>query len=170
MLPHIVAIIGVVFFAATMIHAALEDARFYTIRNTLVIAIAGAWLVLSPLAGLALPQMGLAILAGALVLVATFGLFSFGLIGGGDAKLAAATALWLGPQGTLLFLVYTMMIGGILAIASLVLRSAPLPASFYGQPWIARLQSPGAGIPYAVAMAPAALFALPHTPWFALLA
>ena len=34
--------------------------------------------------------------AGAAVLAVTFALFAFGWIGGGDAKLAAATALWLG--------------------------------------------------------------------------
>ena len=169
MLSYIIATIGIVFFAAAMVHAALEDARCYTIRNKLVIAIAGAWLVLSPLAGLALPQMGMALLASGFVLTVTFALFAWGMIGGGDAKLAAAAALWLGPQGTLLFIAYTMMIGGLIAIAILVLRMAPLPAIFNGPAWITRLQSPGAGIPYAVAMAPAALLALPHTLWFALI-
>ena len=34
--------------------------------------------------------------AGALVLAVTFGLFAMGGMGGGDAKLLAATALWMG--------------------------------------------------------------------------
>lgn len=170
MLSQTVAAAGLAFFAAAMIFAALEDARRFIIRNPLVLAIAGAWLVLSPLAGLGLAQMGLSLGTGALVLVATFTLFALGTIGGGDAKLAAAAALWLGPEGTLAFLVYTMLIGGVLAVAVLALRTIPLPATLYGQPWVARLQSPRTGLPYAVAMAPAALLALPGTPWFALLA
>jgi prepilin peptidase CpaA len=170
MLSPIFATTGLVFFSGCMIYAALEDARCYTIRNWLVLTIAGAALVLSPLAGLELAQIGMALATGALVLVVTFTLFAFRLIGGGDAKLAAAAALWLGPQGTLLFFIYAMLIGGVVAMAIIVLRRAPLPATAYGWPWMARLQQPGAGIPYAVAMAPGALLALPQTPWFALLA
>lgn len=170
MLPHIIAIIGATFFAAAMIYAALEDARHFTIRNRLVLAIAGAWLVLSPLAGISVPEMGMALIAGVLVLSTTFALFSFGFIGGGDAKLAAAASLWLGLQGTLLFLVYAMLIGGLLAVTLLALRRVPLHASFNSMTWVARLRTPGVGVPYAVAMAPAAFVAFPHTAWFALLA
>src|SRR5262249_52418386 len=50
--------------------------------------------------------------AGCVVLVAAFSLFARGVIGGGDAKLAAATALWLGFDHLLPYLLYASLIGG----------------------------------------------------------
>ena len=40
------------------------------------------------------------------VLVVTFAFFARGWIGGGDAKLAAATALWLGFDQLMTYLIY----------------------------------------------------------------
>ena len=45
MLSQIAAIGGAVFFTGAMIYAALEDARCFTIRNKLVLAVAGGWLL-----------------------------------------------------------------------------------------------------------------------------
>lgn len=169
MISQTAAFAALVFFAITMIFAALQDAATLTIRNRLVLIVAGGYAVFAPLAGFGLTDIGLALATGALVLMASFTLFAFGLIGGGDAKLMAATALWLGPQGTLTFLIYATLIGGVLAIAMLMFRAMPLPATLYGQAWVARLQAPKTGIPYALAMAPAALLVVPSTPWFTLL-
>lgn len=170
MISTTAALAALAFFAITMVFAAVQDAATLTIRNRLVLILAGVYVVFAPLAGFGLVEMGQALGTGALVLVATFTLFALGLIGGGDAKLAAATAIWLGPEGTLVFLIYTMLIGGGLALALIVFRTVPLPATLYGQAWVARLQMPGTGIPYALAMAPAALLVIPSTTWFALLA
>ena len=170
MLTQLAAIAALAFFAITMIYAALQDATTLTIRNRLVLVLVGAYVVFAPLAGFGLLEMAQAFGTGALVLAVTFTLFAFGLIGGGDAKFAAATAIWLGPEGTPVFLIYTMLIGGGLALALLSFRAMPLPATLYGQAWVARLRSPGTGIPYALAMAPAGLLVIPTTTWFALLA
>lgn len=170
MISQTAAFSALVFFTVAMIYAALQDATTLTIRNRLVLIVAGGYVVFAPLAGFGPAQIGLAFGTAAIVLVATFTLFAFGLIGGGDAKLAAATALWLGPEATLAFLIYTMLIGGVLAAAMLMFRAAPLPAAVCGWPWVSRLQSPGQGIPYALAMSPAALLVIPTTSWFALVA
>ena len=170
MISQTAAVAALAFFAVAMIFAAIQDAATLTIRNRLVLLVAGGYVVFAPLAGFGLLEIGQAFGTGALVLVATFTLFAFGLIGGGDAKLAAATALWLGPEGTLVFLLYTTMIGGVLAMAMLLFRRTPLPATLYGQAWVAHLQSPKTGIPYALAMSPAALLVIPTTTWFALAA
>jgi prepilin peptidase CpaA len=170
MISQMAAFSALFFFMVAMIYAALQDAATLTIRNRLVLIVVGGYVVFAPLAGFSLPEIGLAFGTGALVLAVTFTLFAFGLIGGGDAKLAAATALWLGPEATLAFLIYTMLIGGVLATAMLAFRAAPLPATFYGWSWVLRLQSPGQGIPYALAMSPAAILVIPTTTWFALVA
>ena len=53
--------------------------------------------------------------AGCVVLVATFGLFARGIIGGGDAKLASAAALWLGFDHLLPYLLFASLLGGALS-------------------------------------------------------
>jgi prepilin peptidase CpaA len=99
-----------------------------------------------------------------------FALFAFGYIGGGDAKLFAAVALWLGFATLLEYILYTALIGGGVALALLSLRSMPMPASFVGQGWAMRLHDSKSGIPYGVALAAAALIVLPHTDVFRLAA
>ena len=169
MISQTAAFSGLILFTVAMIYAALQDAATFTIRNKLVLALFAGYILFAPLAGFGLVAMGVSLAVALAVLLVTFTLFSFGLIGGGDAKLAAATALWLGPEGTLVFLVYTTLIGGGLAIALLTFRTLPLPAQLYGHAWVARLQSPATGLPYALAMAPAALLVVPSTHWFVLL-
>ena len=66
--------------------------------------------------------------AGCVVLVVAFGFFTHGWIGGGDAKLAAATALWLGFDHLLPYLVYASLFGGALTLLLLQFRMTPLPA------------------------------------------
>lgn len=57
--------------------------------------------------------------AAAVVFTAAFLLFRRGVLGGGDAKLVAATALLIGSQDLLGFLFLMSMCGGVLALASL---------------------------------------------------
>lgn len=170
MFSQLIATLALFFFVAAMIYAALQDAATLTIRNRLVLIVAGGYIVFAPLAGFGVMELAQGIGTGALCLVATFTLFAFGVIGGGDAKLVAAAALWLGPEGALLFILYTMLIGGLLAGAILMFRAAPLPSALAGQIWVMRLQAPNIAMPYALAIAPAALLALPTTHWFALAA
>ena len=104
--------------ALLMIRAAVGDARQLLIPNGLVLAVA----LLAPLAwwtaGMA-PWPDCAVRIGvALLLFAGFAvLFHFGLMGGGDVKLAAALALWFAPQETLRFLVWMSLIGAALTLA-----------------------------------------------------
>lgn len=55
----------------------------------------------------------------AAVFVATTLLFHFRLMGGGDVKLAAAISLWAGPQGILVFLLATSLVGGLLCLIAI---------------------------------------------------
>ena len=169
MISQMAAFSGLLLFTGAMIYAALQDAATMTIRNQLVLTLLAGYVVLAPLAGFSPAQMGMGLAVAFGVLVVTFTLFSFGWIGGGDAKFAAAAALWLGPTHVLTFLVYTALIGGVLAALLLAFRAVPLPAQLYGLAWVGRLQSPEMGLPYALAMAPAALLVVPSTPWFTLL-
>jgi prepilin peptidase CpaA len=68
-----------------------------------------------------------------LALVLFFGLFLFGMAGGGDVKLVAALGAWVGPLNILWILLGTMAVMLIFAIADLVrriIRRGPAKALF----------------------------------------
>jgi prepilin peptidase CpaA len=108
--------------------------------------------------------------AGLAVLAITFSFFAFGWIGGGDAKLAAATALWLGFDHLLAYAIYASIFGGALTLVIIKFRVMPLPALLARQAWVRRLHETGAGVPYGIALAAAALVVYPQTPWMQALA
>jgi prepilin peptidase CpaA len=166
-LSTIAATLGLILFPLAMIYAGLMDLVTLKIRNPLVVAIGGAWLVLAPLAGLSLADMGMSLSVAAGVFVLTFTFFALGWIGGGDAKLAAVTALWFSPDQALLYFTYAAFLGGILTLGILQLRSGLMPLTLSRVPWIAQLQDSRTGVPYGAAMAPAALIVFPDTVWVA---
>lgn len=97
-------------------------------------------------------------------------------LGGGDVKLAAASAVLLGAGRTLDFLLLTTLVGGVLATGYLIARAvlrrrpaSPCPApagSRARRRWAVVLAAErrrirrGAGLPYGVAIASAALMML----------
>jgi prepilin peptidase CpaA len=155
------------FFPVMMVFAGLMDVMTMKIRNRVVVGLVLGYAVLAPLAGIAFDEMGLSLALAGGVFLAGFTMFSMGWIGGGDAKLATATVLWLGAAHVLPYLVYTALLGGVLTLAVLAFRRVKLPASWTVPEWVERLHSPQAGVPYGAAMAPAALLVFPHTPWMA---
>ena len=82
---------------------------------------------------------------------------------GGDAKLAAAIALWLGLGQILPFIIYSGLWGGTLTTTLLIIRRWPLPETFRRVTWVDRLHDNTKGVPYGLALAAAALFVYPHT-------
>src|SRR5471030_2757597 len=158
-------IIRLLLFPALMAFAASSDLLTMTISNRLSLALAASFFVLTLVIGMSWPAIGMHLVAGALVLVFSFGFFSQGWIGGGDAKLVAATALWFGFDYLLDYLVYASLFGGVLTLVLIQFRKLPLPAPLARQPWILRLHETGGGIPYGIAHAAAALAVYPKTAW-----
>ena len=152
-------------FPALMAFAASSDLFTMTISNRLSLALAGSFFLLTLVTGMAWTAFGMHLAAGAVVLVFAFGFFSQGWIGGGDAKLAAATALWFGFDFLLDYLVYASLFGGVLTLMLIQFRKLPLPGPLARQPWIMRLHEAGGGIPYGIALAAAALTVYPKTGW-----
>ncbi len=166
MLPHFTLAASFV-FPAGMAWAGLHDVTTMTIQNRLVLFLAGAYFALAPLAEFGLALIGWSVVVAALVLVSGFALFALGWIGGGDAKLAAVAALWVGPALTLEFVIWTAIAGGALTLALLGLRALPLPAFGAHPPWLARLHAHTTGVPYGAAMAVAAIAVFPQSAWIA---
>lgn len=150
-------------FPAAMAFAAASDLVSMTISNRVSLALVAGFFVVAWLTGMGWTEIGWHILAGVAVLAAAFAFFAMGWIGGGDAKLAAATALWIGFAHLLEYLMIASIAGGALTLILLMLRNYPLPAFLSRQGWIARLHALESGIPYGIALAIAGLAVFPHT-------
>ncbi len=155
----------IMFFPFFMAFAGASDLVSMTISNKISLALIAGFMVFAFAIGMPLADIGWHWAMFALVLVIAFGLFAFGAIGGGDAKLAASTALWLGWEHSMSYLVIAAFFGGILTLLILKLRSVPLPDRVAGVDWIARLYRADEGIPYGIALAAAAIMVYPQTPW-----
>ena len=152
-----------VLFPALMAFAASSDLLTMTISNKLVIGLATGFFVMAFLLGLSASEIGNHLAAGAVVLTVAFFCFARGWIGGGDAKIAAAIALWFGFEQVLNYLLCASLLGGVLTWLMLKFRSEPLPPALARYAWIARLHEADAGVPYGIALAAAALIIYPDT-------
>jgi prepilin peptidase CpaA len=132
-------------FAAAMLASAALDIRSRRLPNWLNLAVALGFLPWAWATGLAWDQVAVHGAVGLAVLGVGFGLFAGGVIGGGDAKLGAAVALWIGLNFDLLrFFLIMALAGGVLAVIALA--------------WQARTrQKLTRALPYGVAIAVAGL-------------
>lgn len=152
-------------FPALMAFAAVSDLFTMTISNRVSLALAASFFVLAPLTGMGLEPILLHIGAAAIVLMAAFGCFAMGWMGGGDAKILAAASLWFGFSHLMGYLLYASVFGGALTLLLLQFRQWPLPYQLTGQAWLNRLHAKESGIPYGIALAIGALIVYPDTDW-----
>ena len=161
----ILDIARILLFPALMAFAAASDLFTMTISNKVSLALAAGFLALALASGMGpydiLSHLG----AGATVLLVAFACFAMGWVGGGDAKVAAAAALWFGFGHLLNYLVYASIFGGALTLLLLYIRQWPLPPPLTGQAWLLRLHDKQSGIPYGIALAIGALMVYPETEW-----
>lgn len=154
-------------FPLAMALAAAYDLFSMTLPNWISLVLIAGFAVLAPLVGLGWDTAGLSIALAVGMLVITFGMFSAGWIGGGDAKFFAATCLWMGPDHILTYAVYAALLGGALTLVLLIARSVPLPAVLGSQAWLVRLHDSKEGVPYGIALAAAGLLVYPQTVFMA---
>jgi prepilin peptidase CpaA len=140
----------VVILAALLLSAGIEDVRTREIANGKNAAIA----LLAPLwwwaNGLGWGEVGIQLLVAGIVFAVFVGAFACGWMGGGDVKMIAALALWLPLGGLLQMLVVMSVLGGAITVALMLERR-----------WERRIGA--IEVPYGVAIAAAALLALPAT-------
>lgn len=150
-----------------------SDLLYRRIANRLVVTLLSLWalgvivLLRAGYADTVWNEAGPGLLAAVLVLVLGYLLFAMHWVGAGDVKLMAVLCLWTGDQ-SFAFLIVTSLCGGMLALALPLLRHletmlALLVVRLPGGPWpvpmALRDQSPP-GIPYGLAIAAGAMFAL----------
>ncbi len=151
-------------FPAAMVAAALSDIARMTIPNRLQVVLASAFVPAALAAGLSFETIGFHALTAAFALSVTFGCFAAGWMGGGDAKLIAGAALWLGPTPHLVqFVLVGTALGGVLTLLVLAARAALAPTT--GVAFLDRLLTRTVGVPYGVALGIAGLVAFAASPW-----
>ena len=151
-------------FAFLMIFAAVNDVRGYTIPNWIAAALVALWPVAAYASGLGWIGAGAHLLVGLVALAAGMALWAPGFVGGGDAKLFAAAALWFGWPDVLGFLVVACIVGGALALTLVALRTAAPALRLSPERVAGTPLAQGAPAPYAVALAAGALIVIPAGP------
>ncbi len=156
------AFICALVFSGALIVAAYCDAATMTIPNRLNIVFAIAFVALGPLA-LGWQGFAMHVGAGAAMLAVGVTFFALGWIGGGDAKLFAATALWIGWHDMAAYAAVTGVAGGVLTLGLMTLRNVPVvPAAAFDHAWVARLLRPKGDVPYGLALAAGGLVVFPQ--------
>lgn len=150
-------------YIALVCYGAWSDARALRIPNTVSLALLAAFFPTALVAGIGLEAIAWHLGAGVLLLVAGFSLFAMGLFGGGDAKLLAATALWVGWGEELLFLIFAVvLVGGVLSLAVVLLRKG----LGLWPDWLVNsaegLFTPNKAVPYGIAIALGAMMTVPR--------
>lgn len=160
------SILAFFFFPVLMISASICDVTTMRIPNKLVLVLLFGYAACAPLSGLSLFEIATSMLAAVTVFCLAFGAFACGWMGGGDVKLMAATALWLGLPQLPAFLFWTSLFGALLTLTLLLYRAVPLPESLKGYgDWVSHLHQRTTRVPYGAAIGPAALLVFASTPW-----
>lgn len=155
-------------FPAALLIAAANDLYEFRIPNWIAITLFVSYFAAG--AGLAadIDVMFEGLLLAGAALAVGFTLFAFNIVGGGDAKLLAAIAPWIGLSALPHFLFNMAFAGAALAIALLLFRKTPALPIYAQAPWLLRLHQKPKDIPYAVAIASGGLLSFSQTPFFQL--
>jgi prepilin peptidase CpaA len=157
------SIILLVVLPVLCMYSCFSDMFAMRISNRVCLAILVLFGVFVIASGMPMAVAGWHLLAGLVVLLVSFSLFATGWIGGGDAKLVAAIAVWTGFGQLIDYLAVSSLLGGALTLALLMARSYPLPAFAVRQAWISRLHDRETGVPYGMSLGVTAVLILPFS-------
>ncbi len=152
-------------FPAVLAYAAVMDVFTMTIPNRISLGLIAGFPLAALLAGFPMHTALMHLAAFAIILAFGIGLFALNLLGGGDAKLLATAALWIGFDQLLPFVTTVTVAGGALAVLFLAGRRIPV-GSLPLPEWAARLHKDGNGIPYGLAICAGGLLVYPKTELF----
>ncbi|HEY9079920.1 A24 family peptidase [Magnetovibrio sp.] len=149
-------------YIALVLYGAWSDARSLRIPNSVSLALLATFVPTALVAGLPLESIAWHLVCGVAVLVVGIVLFAFGLFGGGDAKLLAGCALWVGWPEVTWLVGAVILVGGALSILVILLRKG----LGLWPDWLVNaakgLFEPGKAVPYGIAISAGALLMLPR--------
>jgi prepilin peptidase CpaA len=154
------AALAVLAFCGLLVWAALCDVRSMLIPNRIPALLAAGFAPAAWLCGAPVEMIAFHLGVGLAALGVCFVLFQLNLMGGGDAKLIAAAAVWTGPAALVSFLLAMCLAGGLLSLALIAGRRAALAGMPAPGP-LERLLRGETHAPYGVAIAAGGLWAAP---------
>lgn len=152
-------------FPFMMIFSSFSDLFSMSISNKVSLVLIIAFIIFSLAIGMDYNTILWHFATFAVVLTFGFTFFALNIIGGGDAKLAASTALWLGWVHTGPYIILASVFGGLLTLIILKFRSLVVPDKLNSMEWVLRLHDQKNGVPYGIALSLAAMIIYPSTPW-----
>lgn len=159
MAPEMMATPAVVIFFSGMLHASLTDLKHRKIANFTILGLLAFWLPMAFFADLPWDAMVTSVIAAVLVFILGFSCFCMGWVGGGDVKLAAIAALWLGAGLTPAFIMLATIFGALIA---LVFAAIAYLKRRRGEP----IQTELLMLPYGPGLASAAVVLFGKSQWF----
>ncbi|MCM2291785.1 prepilin peptidase [Allorhizobium sp. BGMRC 0089] len=111
-------------FPLCLATAGFTDLFEMKIPNAIPLLMIAGFMLATLATGLPIATVGQHLLAGLIVFIACFAMFAIGVMGGGDAKLLTAAALWFGmTMGLVQFMIMVAIAGGLLTLAILLIRN-----------------------------------------------
>lgn len=150
--PQWLALVLIVLLVA----ASVEDCVRLRISNIIVVLVLAA-AIAAAIAVEPEPRLWQNLLVFVGLLAIGTPMFAAGKLGGGDVKLLAAVGLWFDLMGAFRMIMAVALAGGALALFIIALRSFNLSEAARQRVIVLR---PKGGIPYGVAIAAGALFAM----------
>ncbi len=161
----VVSLMIVLVFAGCMLAASWSDLTSMTIPNWISLVLLAGFFAIAPLTIHSWSVFGEHLAVGLVCFIAGIVMFALGWMGGGDAKLLAATSIWFVWADLPYYLVYTALSGGGLAVLIMMGR-AWFPATVLTTDWMHRLFKDEKKMPYGLALAFGALMTLPKSQIF----
>lgn len=147
-----------------LVTAALTDLFEMKIPNGIPLVLLVGFVALALTLGIPWRDAGFHLLAGMIVFAACFVFFALNAMGGGDAKLLTAAAVWFGFNPSLMaFLAQVAVFGGILTLLILLIRSQSFRLLALGLR-LPRSLSVEKKIPYGIAIAVGGLCTMMQSP------
>lgn len=161
LLPYVFFITAAIILA----RAAWDDLRRYEIPNHASLTLIGIFIAGAAVPDTVWPGINIVsgLVSGGAVFAAMMIFYLAGAMGGGDTKLAGATALVVGTSHVFVFLLVMTCVGGLMAMVALAARHSTrfLPRVIPDTVWPGKLRiTPAQPLPYGVAVAVGGMAAL----------
>jgi prepilin peptidase CpaA len=155
-----------VIFPLCLAIAAFSDLFTMTIPNRVSVILILSFFAIALFTGMPLAEIGNHAAGALAVFVVCFILFATNTMGGGDAKLLTAAALWFGLNPALVeFLAYVGILGGAATLVILIIRAQANTILAIGLP-VPNSILMAKKIPYGIAIAMGGFLAFPSSPLF----
>jgi prepilin peptidase CpaA len=153
-----------IIFPFAMAYAAMSDFLTMTIANRISLILVVSFTVLAPLTGMVWTDYGMHFAAMLTVLTICFALFATGTMGGGDAKLMASSALWIGWNMQLVeYFLAGSLLGGVVTMMILHYRGSSVAVFGNRIEFLRKYDDPKGKVPYGIALGLAGLLIFPET-------